>query len=815
MSAGEVVLLAPLAGWLTPLEEVPDPVFAERMMGDGIAIDPTENVLRAPADATVVAIPETAHAVTLRLADGTELLIHIGLETVALGGIGFRALSAAGARVRAGESLIEFDLDTVPRKVRSLVTPMVVASEGCGFEADRPSRPVSAGEPIGRIVARAAARAAAAEGEGAERAVRISAPHGLHARPAARIAALLRPFDADVMLISGDRSASGRSVVAMLGLGIRKGEEVRIVGSGKQSRAAVEAVASLIENLVETEIAGFGVAPPSAGPICASPGLAVGTVVQLRVHDLPVPAEGAGVAEERERLADALRSVAAAPIETDVLSAELAEAHRALLADPEMVSEAGAEIARGRSAAFAWRSACEHARETIRATGDPLLIERAADLKDLEQRVVAHLAGGRAPAVPDLPPDSILIAPDLLPSQLLAFDKSRLAGICTAEGGATSHVAILAASAGIPMLVGAGPDILEIADGAIMILDADRRRIARDPSPARLAETRTLVDPRRARQAEEAREAKQPCFTADGVRIEVFANLASIEDARAAVAAGAEGCGLLRTEFLFVNRESPPGKEEQEATYANIASVLGNRPLIVRTLDVGADKAVPYIALPNEENPALGLRGIRLSFARPDLLATQLAAIVAAIPREQCRIMLPMVSEVDELRQVRRMLAAVLEAAGATGAIPLGAMIETPAAAVLADSIAAEADFLSVGTNDLTQYVLAADRGNTAVSARADPLHPAVLRLIRQAAEGARKHGRWIGVCGGLASDPLAAAILIGLGVTELSAAPVAVPAIKAAVRRLRTGDCRGLAERACAAGSAHEVRAMAAGALE
>jgi phosphocarrier protein FPr/phosphocarrier protein len=323
------------------------------------------------------------------------------------------------------------------------------------------------------------------------------------------------------------------------------------------------------------------------------------------------------------------------------------------------------------------------------------------------------------------------------------------------------------------------------------------------------------VGQRRARQADEARKAKQPCLTADGVRIEVFANLASVEDAEAAVAAGAEGCGLLRTEFLFVDREAPPSKEEQESTYANIASVLGKRPLIVRTLDVGADKAVPYIALPSEENPALGLRGIRLSFARPDLLATQLAAIVAAIPREQCRIMLPMVSEVDELRQVRRMLAAVLEAAGVTDAIPLGAMIETPAAAVLADSIAAEADFLSVGTNDLTQYVLAADRGNTAVSARADPLHPAVLRLIRQAAEGAQKHKRWIGVCGGLASDPLAAAILIGLGVTELSAAPAAVPAIKAVIRRLRTDDCRQLAERACAAGSAHEVRAIAAGALE
>jgi phosphocarrier protein FPr/phosphocarrier protein len=218
--------------------------------------------------------------------------------------------------------------------------------------------------------------------------------------------------------------------------------------------------------------------------------------------------------------------------------------------------------------------------------------------------------------------------------------------------------------------------------------------------------------------------------------------------------------------------------------------------------------------LGQEDNPALGLRGIRLSFARPDLLVTQLGAIIAAVPPEQCRIMLPMVTEVDELRQVRRLLDGAAQTAGINDRIALGAMVETPAAALLADSIAGEADFLSVGTNDLTQYVLAADRGNAAVSARTDALHPAVLRLIRQASDGARKHGRWTGVCGGLASDSLAAPVLIGLGVTELSVAPAAIPVIKATIRQLRSDVCRALAERACAAASAHEVRTMAAEAL-
>jgi phosphocarrier protein FPr/phosphocarrier protein len=814
----EVILLAPFAGWLTPLDEVPDPVFAERMMGEGIAVDPIDPVLRAPADATVISIPDTAHAVTLRLANGAELLIHIGLETVGLGGKGFRALSFAGANVKAGDPLIEVDLAEVARAARSLVTPMVIANAGFGFEVDKEPRRVTLGEPVARVRGAAVALAEAVVGKTYERSVRIEAAHGLHARPAARIAAQLKRFEAEVDLALGERMANARSTVAMLGLGARQGDEVRVIGRGRDRDLAVDAVIGLIVGgLGESAVSARAVAQVDSrpGPVCASPGLAIGKVIQFRLGDLPVPLDGIGVAPERERLTQALEAVAGSLIETDLVAAELAAAHRELLQDPDLLARATREIEQGRSAAFAWRSACEEGREAIRATGDPLLIERAADLMDLERRVVAVLVGDAAPPAPELPPESILVAPDLLPLQLLAIDKSRLAGICTAQGGPTSHVAILAASAGIPMLVSGGPSVLDIPAGAMAILDADHGRIEANPSPKRLKEVEVLVSDRRSRRAAEARDAKELCFTADGVRIEVFANLASVDDAHAAVVAGAEGCGLLRTEFLFLDRDAPPDEEEQKQVYSEIAAVLGTRPLIVRTLDIGADKNVPYVVLGHEENPALGLRGIRLSFARPDLLVTQLAAIVAAVPAEQCRIMLPMVTEVDELRQVRRLLDRAAQAAGIEKPILLGAMVETPAAAVLADSIAAEADFLSIGTNDLTQYVLAADRGNASVAARADALHPAVLRLIRKTAGGAREYGRWTGVCGGLASDAAAAPVLIGLGVTELSVAPAAVPMIKATVRQLRTEDCRQLAERACATSSAHEVRTMAAKMLE
>ena len=810
----DVVLVAPFAGWLTPLEEVPDPVFAERMMGDGVAIDPLDAVLRAPADATVIAIPETAHAVTLRLENGAEILIHVGLETVALGGAGFRALSFAGARVTAGDPLIELDLDRIARSARSLVTPIIAASDGSAFAPEALSRKVAAGEPIGKVSAQTSAAGSPA-GPSHERSVRIDAAHGLHARPAARIAALLRPFNADVTLARGEQLANARSTVAMLGLGVRQGDELRLVASGADAEAAVEAVAKFIAAGLGETAAPLPQVQAGFGPVCASPGFAVGRVVQFRLADLPVPRDGQGLAEERGALRQALDAVAASLTATGGAAAELAEAHRTLLSDPELLAEADRHIADGRSAAFAWRSACEAARERIRATANALLIERAADLADLERRVIVLLVADAGPAAADIPPETILIAPDLLPFQFLALDKSRLAGICTAEGGPTSHVAILAASAGVPMIVGAGASVLNIADGTTAILDADRARIESDASSERLAEAQAHLAERGVRRAAEARDARELCFTADGVRIEVFANLASVEDAHAAVAAGAEGCGLLRTEFLFLDRDTPPGQDEQQRVYGEIAATLAGRPLILRTLDIGADKNVPYVALGREDNPALGLRGVRLSFTRPDLLATQLNAIVAAVPQEQCRVMLPMVTEVEELRQVRPLLDAAAQAAGRVDRIPLGVMIETPASAVLADSIAADADFLSVGTNDLTQYVLAADRGNAAVSGRADGLHPAVLRLIRQAAQGAHQHGRWIGVCGGIASDPIAAAILIGLGVTELSVAPAAVPAVKAAVRKSRMEDCRRLAERACAVASAQDVRTMAAEALQ
>jgi phosphoenolpyruvate-protein phosphotransferase len=391
-----------------------------------------------------------------------------------------------------------------------------------------------------------------------------------------------------------------------------------------------------------------------------------------------------------------------------------------------------------------------------------------------------------------------------LPSQIVMLDPTKVTGIALVRGGPTSHAAILAAGMGLPMAVAFGEPLGDVTDATTLILDADRGRLEPDPPSERLEDARVQLERRSAAEAAARAAGNALCHTSDGTRIELFANLGSLADAEAAVAEGAEGCGLLRTEFLFLDRATPPSEAEQTAEYQAIADALGDRPLIVRLLDVGGDKPAPYLDLPTEENPALGQRGIRIGLARTDLLETQIRAILAVTPKGRCRIMAPMVASLAELEPV----AAIIDRLGGA---ELGVMVETPAAAMTADLLSRKATFLSIGSNDLTQYTLAMDRGNAAVAAGIDGLHPAVLRLIARACDDVRTRGTLVAVCGGLAADPLAVPILIGLGVRELSVPPARVAATKALVSQLSLTACQALAIEALTLDSAAAVRAFVA----
>ena len=825
-----LVLLAPLAGWSTPLEETPDPVFAGRMLGDGLAIDPTGRTLHAPCDGEIIALPESRHAITLRSAGGAVILMHIGIDTVGLGGQGFEAHVQVGRRVAAGEQLISFDLDLLARRAKSLLTPILVL-EACGFTVVRriESREIAVGEVLMEIAPvtqasgppRAVERDpdAAREGKVELRRVRVALEHGIHARPAAQIVNALKSLAAEVSLAAQGRRAHARSTLALMKLGVRKGDEVEVRAAGRDAGSAIDAVAVLLTGVpgakgsspeasqptsVQPLVArapGVEVRAGAALPgIIASRGLAVGQAVRFAVHEIEVTQGGAGTGHERLELDRARAQVrarlAATRASASATAREIVDAHLELLDDPELTESALTRIAEGSSAAYAWRQAIRGSIESLRALGDPRMAERVDDLLDLERQVLLVLTGNAGSATEELPRDAIVLAEELLPSQLVALDAQRLVGIALAAGGATSHVSILAAAMGIPALVALGSAVRRIGDGTSLLLDADTGLLHVDPGAQRLAETHRLLELRAARRTAEREAAQQDCYTADGRRIEVFANVGSLAEAQAAARNGAEGCGLLRTEFLFLERETPPSEAEQHAEYQQLAEALARPALTIRTLDIGGDKAIPYLPLPAEENPALGLRGVRTSLWRPDLLRQQLRAILGVRPYGLCRILLPMITDVAEIRSVRAMVEEARGQIGRTEPIELGVMIETPASALMADAIAAEADFFSIGTNDLTQYTLAMDRGHAELAARLDALHPAVLRLIARTAEAAQACQRTVAVCGGLASDPVAAPILIGLGVHELSAVPSVIPRLKALIRKLTLADCTGLRAR-------------------
>jgi phosphocarrier protein FPr/phosphocarrier protein len=851
-------ILAPFDGWCSSLDEVPDAVFAGRMLGDGVAIDPTGAILVAPCAGEIVTLPVSAHAVSIRTAQGIDVLVHIGVDTVQLAGRGFDARVRPGARVHAGDELIRLDLDVVARGAKSLMTPVVVTPmDGLRLHRCRAAGPVTAGELLFEI-AGSAARPSEAPGppEGPSppgAAARPDAPvaahtlvvdlrQGLHARPAALLAQRAKAFDAQVTLSAHGRTANARSVVAIMALGVRHGDELFISSSGADASQSVAALVAGIQEALRMESAAahgaagasrgatgqaMASAAPAAKPapaagvltgMTAAAGFAVGRVARLERREIAVAQNGAGPARERAELEQARANVRARLARVAAAGgaarSEIIAAHLEFLDDPQLNEEAQVLIAAGRSAGFAWRAAIRRSIAALESLDDSRLRERADDLLDVESHVLLALAGEAQPLHIPLPERAVLVAEDLLPSELTALDRKRLAAICLGGGGTTSHVAILAASMDIPMLVGMGAGIHDIADGATVIVDADHGRLEWTPTAAAIEQARSVVESRLMRRAETQAQAQTECRAQDGTRIEVFANLGSVLDAAAAVANGAEGCGLLRTEFLFIDRETAPDEAEQLAAYQGIAAVLGSRPLILRLMDVGGDKPLHYLPLPAEENPALGLRGIRTALTRPDLLRTQLRAALHVRPAGSVRLLIPMITDLAEILAVRSVIDELRAELGIRDRVELGAMIETPAAALLASDLIREVDFLSIGSNDLTQYTLAMDRGHPEFAGRTDALHPAVLKLVAAAASAGTAAGKTVAVCGGVAADRLAVPILLGLGVSELSVVPASVPVIKRQIRSLRIGDCRELAMRCLDLASPAAVRALVAESL-
>jgi len=820
-------------------------VFSGGMFGDGIGIDPLEGRLVAPCDGTITHLARTGHAVTLATSEGAEILLHIGIDTVELNGKGFAPMVEQGAQVHAGDVLIEFDQDQVALNAPSLVSVIAIANSDAFEIVERVEGGiVKAGEtPLLVLRARAGEAADASRQlsatnvmEEARRQVTLIHAGGLHARPAARAREAARGFDARVEVRYEGRKAAIESVVGLLGLGAGEGATVELLGVGSQAQAAIDAIAHELTREAQGEVeqqkparqtsslatqaaaspAGEPLAPNTLAGVCASPGIAVGKLVRWDDADVDPPEQASGTSAAESRLLDKAIATVDADLDTVVRDASqrgaVGEAgifavHRVLLEDPTLLDAARDLISLGKSAGFAWREAIRAQIGILSKVEDALLAERAADLRDIDKRVLRALGYTNASARA-LPDEAVLAAEEFTPSDLSTLDRSRVTALVMSRGGATSHAAILARQAGIPALVAVGDALNAIPAGTQVVVNATTGRLEFAPTDVDVERARVersrLADVREANR----RTSQQAAVTSDGRAIEVAANIATLDDAKTAVDNGADAVGLLRTELLFIHRASAPTVDEHRESYQGIVEALNGRTAIIRTLDVGADKEVDYLTLPPEPNPALGLRGIRLAQVRPDLLDDQLRGLLAVQPLGAVRILLPMVTDVGELIRIRKRIDELARELGRTQPIEVGVMIEVPSAALLADQLAQHADFLSIGTNDLTQYTLAMDRCQADLAAQADGLHPAVLRLIAATVQGADKHGKWVGVCGALAGDPLAMPLLVGLGVTELSVDPVSVPGAKARVRNLDYQLCRQRAQDALALESAQAVRA-------
>ncbi|MBJ2217743.1 phosphoenolpyruvate--protein phosphotransferase [Pseudomonas sp. MF7453] len=815
---------APLSGPVLALNRVPDEVFASGAMGDGLAIDPLNDCLQAPCDGVIIHVARTGHALTLRADNGAEVLMHIGIDTVELNGEGFALLVKEGARVSEGQPLVQFDLDRIARQCKSLVSLIILTNSDRFALTPLAVKSVKAGEPLMQFAPRSGtAVQAAVDNSSAEASASVHITHrgGLHARPAALVRKTAQGFSSQSQLHIGDKSAACDSLIGLMGLGIGEGDEVRVTCRGTDCEAALQALVAALSVVVHEEHQAPVVATPRRvntqanvlQGVCAAPGLVCGPLFRLTGIELPQDTGSHNVEEQQQQLNAALEQVRGEIRSTldharqrkNVEEEEIFAAHLALLEDPALLDAATAAVEKGSAATHAWRDAIQAQCAVLLALGKPLFAERANDLRDLQQRVLRALLGEAWHF--ELPAGAIVSAHELTPSDLLQLSTQQAAGICMAEGGATSHVAILARGKGLPCVVALGDEVLDVPQGQRVVLDAANGRLELAPSEARHAEVHQIRETQKLRRKEQQAQAQQAASTRDGVTIEIAANVASSSEAQLAFANGADGVGLLRTEFLFVDRRTAPDEQEQRQAYQAVLDAMGDKSVIIRTIDVGGDKQLDYLPLPVEANPVLGLRGIRMAQVRPELLDQQLRALLQVAPLGRCRILLPMVSEVDELLQIRQRLDELCAELGLSQRPELGVMIEVPAAALMAEKLAEHADFLSIGTNDLSQYTLAMDRDHAGLAARVDALHPALLRLIAQTCTGAAKHGRWVGVCGALASDPLATPVLVGLGVTELSVSPPQIGEIKDRVRHLDAAQCRQLSQALLDLSSAKAVR--------
>ncbi|MDF3130642.1 phosphoenolpyruvate--protein phosphotransferase [Kiritimatiellaeota bacterium B1221] len=664
------------------------------------------------------------------------------------------------------------------------------------------------------------------EFEGSEMEILFTNPRGFHLRPAGKFSRAVKKYAGEVTLVVKSREVEPDSPTRILNMGISAGDHIRLRVKGPNETDTISELAAILEAVnhepqQEEAQVSAGVQWHSEGEThteisatMAAPGLAVAPVWKWSPLDLTAKKRAVGdtdaeTADLRNAIDVALQDLRGLTEENlNEVQRDLFDAHASLLEDAEISSDAVALIRKGEDALSAWRQTIESQAEKIEALGNENLMQRAVDMRDIGLRVQKILLGASANILDGVETPVIFVADDLQPSDAAQLQASKVKGICLKKGSPNAHAAIVARSLGIPMIVAAGEALDQLSEEEIVILDASGGRLIANPSEADLASAKTAIAELAVQQNRDRDHRFEPAMLKDGHRVEVMANLGQVSEAAGVIDSGAEGVGLLRTEFMFLDRSSSPDEMEQYTALKEMITALQGLPMIVRSLDIGGDKPVSYLGLDEQDLSFLGLRGFRLAMARPDLARTQLRAIYRAAAHGPIRLMFPMIATVNDFYRAREMAEKVRREVGGPE-IELGIMIEVPSAVVLAEELAEAADFFSIGTNDLTQYTLAMDRTHPLLAKRTDSLHPAVLRLIDMTVKAAHGKGKWVGVCGALAGDPLGALILTGLGVDELSMPPAGVAGVKALLRQENLADLSALACKALTQRDARSVRAL------
>lgn len=777
-------------------------------------------------------------------ADGTPILgtdavaVAAAIDELAADCDGVLVLMDLGSAVLSAELALELRMSDVPVRlapapfVEGLLAAVVSAAAGGSLDAVAAEASAALAAKTGQLDEDTPPPAddPPVAGDTRTRRVQVRNPLGIHARPAALIAKASAGADVRLRRLPDGPEASAASLSRLLVLGARQGDELELSAHGPDADAALDRLAALFDDGFGegTAVAVDSVAVPRAEAVTAaatagrSEPIASGTVLHGRgvspgsvaapvrhlAPALPEPDAAVTVpVEERETEASAIEW--AAVTVADQLRSRTAQAtgearaildaSRLLASDPELVSEATALVrSKGRSAARAvWETAGAH-EKSLAALGGRMA-ERVADIRDVRDRIIAEILEIDMPGVPESDEPFVLLAADLAPADTAALEGGQCVALVTEQGGPTSHTAIIARSLGLPAIVGVS-GATAIADAAVVLVDGERGTVEVAPSAAGIAA---------ALAAATVVPFDGEGTLADGRRVALLANVGGAADAVSAAEAHAEGVGLFRTEFCFLDRVDAPPVEEQVAAYRGVLAAFPGRKVVVRTLDAGSDKPLPFANADHEDNPALGVRGLRIARRSPALLDDQLRALAQASEAESAlvEVMAPMVATVEEAREFARR-------ARAAGLARVGIMIETPSAALLAAELFEVVDFVSLGTNDLAQYTLAADRLLSDLGDLNDPWQPAVLRLIGMVGEAGEAAGKPVGVCGEAGADPALAAVLVGLGVTSLSMTARSLGRVAAALAVVTADDCRRAATAVLAAGTADEARAAAAAAL-